>query len=105
MRRIPIFVLAIAAAALAGAQAEARPVHHRHVIRVAHAVTPEIIVRKRNFLDPGNVVPVGSENHYMDQGTMYIQTPSPTFRRDEFGDETLLPKPGDLPGFSRYAPW
>ncbi len=105
MRRISIFVLALAAGALASAQVEARPVHHRHGVRVAHAAVPEINVRKRSFLDPGNVVPVGSENHYMDQGTMYIQTPSPTYRREEFGEETLLPQPGELPGFSRYAPW
>jgi hypothetical protein len=110
MRRISTFVMALAAGTLAfGALAEARPLHHRHVrhgysVRVAHA-TPEITVRKRSFLDPGNVVPVGSENHYMDQGTIYIQTPSPTYRREEFGEETLLPKPGDLPGFTRYAPW
>jgi hypothetical protein len=105
MRRISIFVLALAVGAMAGAQAEARPAHHRHGARVVHAATPEITVRKRSFLDPGNVVPVGSENHYMDEGTIYIHTPGgPTYRREEFGDG-LLPQPGELPGYSRYQPW
>ena len=105
MRRISLFVLVLAAGVLAGAQAEARPAHHRHGMRVAHAATPEITVRKRSFLDPGNVVPIGSENHYMDQGTIDILTPGgPTYRREEFGDG-LLPQLGYLPGYLRYQPW
>ncbi len=106
MRRLSLFILALASGALASAGVEARPQHHHrhHVVRQALYPTHEIVVKKRSFLDPGNVVPVGSENSYMLQSTIFHHTPPGTFRRAEFGDE-VLPGAFDLPGFQRYAPW
>lgn len=111
MRRLSLFVLALASGALACAGAEARPLHHRHHAHVSHVrhfaqypADREILVKKRSFLDPGNVVPVGSENHYMDESTIYDHAPGGTYRRSPWDNE-VLPGPFDLPGFLPYAPW
>ncbi len=109
MRRLSLFALALAASALACANVQAEPSHHRHhaarpVHRVQQVSVPNLEV-KRSFLDSGNIVPVGSENRYMDDSTTYNGTPGGTYRNELFGDGSILPGPFDLPGFSRYAPW
>jgi hypothetical protein len=109
MRRISLFALALAAGALASAGAGAQPLHHRHhaappVHHVHQVAVPDLVV-KRSFLDSGNVVPVGSQNRYMDDSTTFNSTPGGTYRNELFGDDSILPGPFDLPGFSRYAPW
>jgi hypothetical protein len=109
MRRISVFALALAIGALASASVDAQPLHHRHhaarpVQHVQQASAPSLVV-KRSFLDSGNVVPVGSQNRYMDDSTIYNGTPGGTYRNELFGDNTILPGPFDLPGFLRYAPW
>jgi len=115
MRRISLFALALAAGALASASAGAQSPHHRHhAVHPVHAASPvhhvreaaaPAIVVKRSFIDSGNVVPVGSENRYMDDSTTFNGTPGGTYRNELFGDGSILPGPFDLPGFSRYAPW
>jgi hypothetical protein len=82
MRRISVFVLAIAAASL-GASA-------------AFAQSHEIEVKKhRSFLEPGNVVPVGTESRYVEDSTrLSAGTPGGAARRDEF-HQGLLPQPGE----------
>ena len=108
MRRISVLALAFAAGALACASAQAQTRHpRRHAHPVAHthyAAAPEIVVKKRSFLDSGNVVPVGSQSRYMDEATTYHSTPGGTYRNEMLGDGTL-PGPYDLPNFQRYAPW
>jgi hypothetical protein len=103
MRHLSVFVLTFACGALACASVQAetprRPVRHHHVAVVTPA--PEVLVKKRNFLDSGTVVPVGSESRYMDDSTIFNQSPpysSTSWRRSDFGDE-VLPGPFDLPGF------
>ena len=105
MRRLSVFALTFACGALACASVQAdtprhrahHPVHHVAVV----ASGPEVIVKKRSFLDSGTVVPVGSESRYMDDSTIFNQSPpysNTTWRRSDFGDE-VLPGPFDLPGF------
>lgn len=111
MRRLSLFALAIAFGGLAiggsfGARAE--PARHRTRAQAQHerlAHLNETLVKKRSFLDVGNVVPVGSMNAYMADATFYNWTqPGGTWRRSDFGAE-LLPGPHDLPGFNPASPW
>ena len=109
MRRIPHFALALAIGALASASVQATPAHHRHhaarpVHHVQQAGAPNLVV-KRSFLDSGNVVPVGAENRYLDDSTVFNGTPGGTYRNELFGDGSILPGPFDLPGYFRYWPW
>lgn len=96
MRRLSLFALAVAASAFAFASADAHSPRHRHHARAGEH---EIIVKKRSFVDPGNVVPVASEDRYMHEGTIYVQTPGGTYRNDNFG-AGLIPGPFDLPGYT-----
>jgi hypothetical protein len=79
MRRTSVFVLAVAASLAASAAAQSR----------------EIVVQKHaSFLEPGNVVPVGTENHYVGDSTrLNYAAPGGGARRDEF-HQGLLPEPG-----------
>jgi hypothetical protein len=103
MRHLSVFALTFACGALACASVQAEAPRHRvrahHVASVAAA--PEVLVKKRNFLDSGTVVPVGSESRYMSDSTIFNHSPpysNTTWRRSDFGDE-VLPGPLDLPGF------
>ena len=87
MRRISILILAVAASSL-GASA-------------ALAQSHEIEVRKhRSFLEPGNVVPVGTENRYVvDSARLNFDAPGGAARRDDL-HQGLLPRPGEPIGES-----
>jgi hypothetical protein len=68
--------LAVGAAAIAAACATpsgAATRHYRHVRAYPHYAEtlpePSLTIRKRSFLDPGVVVPVGSEQAYVAQST------------------------------------
>ncbi len=98
MRSLSFFALAIAAGALTFASAQAHSPRHHHHARHAYYPQHEITVHKRSFLDPGNVVPVGSQNRYMVDNTYFVRTPGGTFRNDLFG-AGLVPGPFDLPGY------
>ncbi|MCI4677533.1 hypothetical protein K9U39_18725 [Rhodoblastus acidophilus] len=101
MRRTSLFILALASGALVSASAEAASKHksRQPTSRVqtdAHAA--ELTVTKRSFLDPGNVVPVDSQDRYA--GNIKHPSPAPggTYRNDSFGD-WLLPGNFGVPGF------
>jgi hypothetical protein len=102
-----LFVLALVSGALvcAGAQAESKQKRHQSTSQVEADAAGELTVKKRSFLDPGNVVPVGTQNRYMDDSTFY-QSPAPggTYRNDLFGD-WMLPGPFNLPAANPRAPW
>ena len=62
---------------------------------LAEAKTPRkegraLTVKKRPFTDTGNVVPVGSQNHYVSD-TMNLRRTMPTYysNRGLYGNETL----------------
>lgn len=100
MRRLPVVSLAFAAGALISVAAEAQTSTKTHPSRVqAAAQQAQIVVTKRSFLDPGNVVPAGTTHRYMDGGTIYASAPGNTYRNDMFGD-WLFPGAFGLPGFS-----
>jgi hypothetical protein len=84
-------------ATVADAQHARQPARHHARVRIAHYPAPPLTVRRRSFLDPGNVVPVGSLSNYMIDNTIFIRTPDQNFARSKFGNETL-PGPFDLPG-------
>jgi|GEM_PF-922733 len=63
----------------------------------AEDLRPPLTVNKRSFLDPGPVVPVGSESNYMVQNTYFATTPDQNFARSKFGNEAL-PQPLEVPG-------
>lgn len=118
MRRLSLFALALAIGAFASVQIptqvqaqtrvdQARRHHARAAQPQRFAALNETIVRKRSFLDMGTVVPVGSENTYMADSTVYNHSAlwsNTSWRRSDFGDE-VLPGPFDLPGFLPAQPW
>lgn len=57
---------------------------------------PPITVRKRSFLDPGPVVPVGSMSNYVTINTVFNRTEDQTFKKSLFGNEAL-PAPLEIP--------
>lgn len=76
--------------------------YHRHYVNApGEDLRPPLTVSKRSFLDPGPVVPVGSESAYMVQNTYFARTPDQNFARSKFGNEAL-PQPLEVPG--RPAP-
>jgi len=82
--------------------AEAKPLKHhpRYMHYVSAPVIyarPPLTINKRSFLDPGPVVPVGSESAYMVQNTYFATTPDQNFARSKFGNEAL-PQPLEVPG-------
>jgi hypothetical protein len=93
---------------LAGGGASAqdkKKVHHVYrypapVVSNEGIVQPPLTVNKRSFLDPGPVVPVGTESAYMVQNTYFARTPDQNFARSKFGNEAL-PQPLEVPGPSR----
>jgi hypothetical protein len=87
------------AAGAANAQTK-KKVHHYYRAPVAandDIVRPPLTVNKRSFLDPGPVVPVGSESNYMVQNTYFARTPDQNYARSKFGNEAL-PQPLEVPG-------
>lgn len=87
----------LAALAVMPTVADARPAKHHARAHVAWHGSPPLTVRRRSFLDSGNVVPVGSESNYMTDNTIFVRTPDQNFARSKFGNEAL-PGPFDLPG-------
>ncbi|MGO8739867.1 hypothetical protein [Rhodoblastus sp.] len=109
MRRTSVFLLALASGALVcasaqAATAQAAGLHKRHHDAAPQAQTygggHEVTVTKRSFLDPGNVVPVGSEDRYVATAAHPAPAPGGTYRNDNFGD-WLLPGNFGVPGFQR----
>lgn len=56
-----------------------------------------LVIKRRSFLDTGNVVPVGSQSHYVTDTGQLNRTPDYYSQRGRYGLETL-PGPFDLPG-------
>jgi hypothetical protein len=81
----------------------ARPKAHRHHIAAHHVAAQRYVresndglpltVNKRSFLDPGPVVPVGSENAYVTANTVYVQTPDQVNDTAQFGNSTVRQTP------------
>jgi hypothetical protein len=101
-RRLVLGSAVIASFATAAEAADAKPLKHHP--RYAHYVSapasyarPPLTVNKRSFLDPGPVVPVGSESAYMVQNTTFATTPDRNYARSKFGNEAL-PGPLEVPG-------
>jgi len=105
MRRQSFIVLALMSGALvcASVQAEAKQKTRQpasQVVTDAHAA--ELTVQKKTWLEPGNVVPIGTQDHYA-QTVKYPSNPAPggTYRNDNFGDWLLPQWFGGVPGFQR----
>ena len=96
MRRSSPFILALVSGALFCASAQISSAQTAGATRRAN----EVIVVKRSFLDPGNVVPVGSEDRFVATVAHPAPAPGGTYRNDNFGD-WLLPENFGVPGFQR----
>jgi len=78
--------------------ANAKPVKHiRHYAAAPVVYGRPLTVNKRSWLDPGPVVPVGSESAYVVQSTVLGTTSDQDFARSKFGNEAL-PRPLEVPG-------
>jgi len=90
----------LAGAVLLAGAAEAKPKRqYQPVVSDEGIVQPPLTVNKRSFLDPGPVVPTGSEQAYMTANTYFATTPDQNFARSKFGNEAL-PQPLQTPGKS-----
>jgi hypothetical protein len=82
------------------AVAQTKPKPHRSPLAARYAdEAPPITVKKRSFLDPGPVVPVGSMSNYVTISTVFNRTEDQTFNKSGFGNETL-PAPLEIPARS-----
>lgn len=57
---------------------------------------PPLVVKRRSFLDPGPVVPVGSMSNYVTASTIFGRTEDQTYAKSYFGNEAL-PAPLEIP--------
>lgn len=98
MRPMSILLLSVTAfgaAAIVGAPASAAHRHHHHYYAPApvySSAEPPLTVNKRSWLDPGNVVPQGSEENYVTANTGFNQTPDQVYFPSRF-EEDNLPRP------------
>lgn len=99
MRPMSILLLtvtALGAAAMMGAPAAlaAHKHHHRYYApeTVYSSEEPPLTVNKRSWLDPGNVVPQGSEQNYVTANTSFNQTPDQVYFPSRFQEDNL-PRP------------
>ena len=93
--RAVLTVSLIALTALAAAAPPADAQQRRRVIVQSGESVPILRVRPRSFLEPGNVVPVGSLDRTTSgfaQTQSYLVSPPWSHRRDQFG-EGVLPDP------------
>jgi hypothetical protein len=91
---------ALALAGTSGAFASTK--HHHHYARYVHRYyaprtvyssdEPPLTVNKRSWLDPGNVVPQGSEQNYVTANTSFNETPDEAYFPSRF-EEDNLPRP------------
>jgi hypothetical protein len=79
----------------------ASPKHHHHYVHYVHHYAPRTVyssdeppltVNKRSWLDPGNVVPQGSEQNYVTANTGFNETPDEAYFPSRF-EEDNLPRP------------
>lgn len=96
-----ILVLTAAALAVASATASAQPQSRTKprrspLVEQYANMAPPITVKKRSFLDPGPVVPVGSMSNYVTVSTIFNRTEDQTFKKSLYGNEAL-PAPLEIP--------
>ncbi len=101
MRQIATVLLALglafAALAVLNAPAAAKPKHHHRHVAAYVDRRPPLTVNKRSWLDPGPVVPVGREESYVTQSTIFNQTPDEAYFPSRF-HEDAMPRPLYVPG-------
>ena len=114
VNRFPtIAVVTLAATFATAGLAQAQPTrkaHVAHIAKVAHPSVmaelsaPPLTVRKRSFLDPGNVVAAGSETpeYYAANTTDHV--PVYASYAPAFFGESELPRRFDLPDNDRFYP-
>lgn len=96
MRPISMFLLAVTAFGVGGLAsapgALAAHKHHHHAAVVYSSDQPPLTVNKRSWLDPGNVVPQGSEENYVTATTGFNETPDQAYFPSRFHEDSL-PRP------------
>jgi hypothetical protein len=80
------------------ASAQSRPRQQRQPAAADfYTDAPPLTVKRRSFLDPGPVVPVGSMSNYVTSSTVFGRTEDQTYAKSFFGNESL-PAPLEVPG-------
>ena len=103
------FAATFATAGMAEAQT-VKKVHLAHAPRIvrsasiAELTAPPLIVKKRSFLDPGNVVGVGSETPEYIAASTGDRVPVYSSYAPAFFGESELPRQYELPDNDRYYP-
>jgi hypothetical protein len=93
MRPIPCVSLAAAMSLLAAtAFAATKPLPYHRGNVIVYGDQPPLTVNKRSWLDPGPVVPQGSQQNYVMESTGFNKTPDQEYSPSRFGGETL-PRP------------
>ena len=87
-----------------------KKLHSAHAQRINHNASiaelsaPPLTVKKRSFLDPGNVVAVGSETPEYVAASTIDRVPVYSSYAPAFFGESELPRPYELPNNERYLP-
>ena len=87
-----------------------KKLHSAHAQRVnreasiAELTAPPLTVKKRSFLDPGNVVAVGSDTPEYVAASTIDRVPVYSSYAPAFFGESELPRPYELPDNDRYFP-
>ena len=76
----------------------------RHEASVAELTAPPLTVKKRSFLDPGNVVAVGADTPEYVAASTVDRVPVYSSYAPAFFGESELPRPYELPDNDRYFP-
>ncbi len=101
MRRTSVFILALVSGALVCASAQVAGAQSANAQAASkYRSGNQVTITKRSFLDPGNVVPVGSQDRYVLPVSHPAPAPGGTYRNDNFAD-WLLPENFGVPGFQR----
>ena len=87
-----------------------KKLHAAHAQRIGHNASiaeltaPPLTVQKRSFLDPGNVVAVGSDTPEYVAASTIDRVPVYSSYAPAFFGESELPRPYELPDNNRYFP-
>jgi hypothetical protein len=92
------------------AQTPAKPKHpHKHPHVAGYVDTrPPLTVNRRSWLDPGPVAPVGSEQAYVTESTIFNQTPQEVYAPSRTHEDVMpearpLYVPGSMTPLVEFA--
>ena len=110
-KKLAVVAIAATFAMIGFADAQTvKKLHSAHAQRISHnaaiadLTAPPLTVKKRSFLDPGNVVAVGSDTPEYVAASTVDRVPVYSSYAPAFFGESELPRPYELPDNDRYFP-